>query len=79
MGPQPVCQLTWVCVWTPKGRVTLVAPYSSAEKAGIKINDMLLLFDGRKVANGEELDYHAARHSARQRSDFADCGAATRS
>jgi serine protease Do len=38
------------------GRVTLVTPYSPAEKAGIKVHDVLTSFDGRKVASGTDLD-----------------------
>ena len=38
------------------GRVTLVAPFSPAEKAGIKVNDFLTSFEGRKVASGSDLD-----------------------
>ena len=38
------------------GRVTLVAPYSPADRAGIKVNDVLTSLDGRKVASGNDLD-----------------------
>jgi len=36
-------------------KIQLVAPDSPAEKAGLKVNDLILQIDGQKVTNSEEL------------------------
>lgn len=40
----------------PSARVTLIAPNSPADKAGIRINDVLTLFDNKKIASSADLE-----------------------
>jgi serine protease Do len=40
----------------PAARITLVAPNSPAEKAGVRINDVMILFEGKKVSGSSDLE-----------------------
>lgn len=39
----------------PKARITRVVPGSPAEKAGLKVDDVILMFDGKKIGSYSEL------------------------